>query len=53
MYANDWLYQAVSSDHIMTTYGANSTWAMVYNLFAPRLLGAAIIPEKVREVLNI
>ena len=46
-YAQQWQKKALSSDHVKATYGSNETWAMLYNLYAPRLIGADIIPENV------
>lgn len=46
-YAKKWETLAFTTNHITTSYGSEASWGLVYNLYAPRLLGTNIISEKV------
>ncbi|KAJ3517828.1 hypothetical protein NLJ89_g250 [Agrocybe chaxingu] len=48
-YARDWESLAVSGDHIGSSYGNPSTWGLVFNLFAPRLLNTTLISESIYD----
>src|SRR6266542_198241 len=49
-FAQQWRNSVLTPDHVLSAYGNNASWGLLYNLYAPRLLGADIIPE---EVINI
>jgi len=44
-FAQKWKESVLDSD--WHPYGNNASWGLLYNLYAPRLLGADIIPEQV------
>ena len=46
-YAKQWEALAFTTDHITTSYGSEASWGLVYNMYAPRLLGTNIVSEKV------
>ena len=46
-YSRQWQGSAFSSDHVVSISGNNTSWGMLYNLYAPRLLGADIISDMV------
>ncbi len=48
-YSQQWQTLSFSADHVMSTYGNNTSWGLLYNLFAPRLIGADIFPEQVSQ----
>ncbi|KAF8518821.1 hypothetical protein BU17DRAFT_66217 [Hysterangium stoloniferum] len=48
-YTQQWQNLAFAPDHAVSTYGDNSTWSLLYNLYAPRLIGADIIPNNIYE----
>ena len=45
---------ASSSDggtqHLLGVYGDTESWALMYNLYADKLLGLGMIPQSVREM---
>ncbi|EEB97365.1 hypothetical protein MPER_03329, partial [Moniliophthora perniciosa FA553] len=51
-YARQWRDLAWSSDHFSASYGANSTWSLVYNLYADKLLGMGIVDKDMYDTLS-
>ena len=49
-YSRQWQGNAFSSDHVVSVSGNNTSWGMLYNLYAPQLLGADIISDMVSTV---
>jgi len=49
-YARQWQNSAFSSDHVVSISGNSTSWGMLYNLYAPRLLGADVISDTVSAV---
>ncbi len=49
-YSRQWQGNAFSSDHVVSIYGDNTSWGMLYNLYAPRLLGADVISDMVSAI---
>jgi len=49
-YARQWQNNAFSSDHVVSISGNSSSWGMLYNLYATKLLGADIISDMVSAV---
>ncbi len=48
-YARRWQDLSLSStqDHIVSEFGNDTTWGLLYNLYAVRLIGADFIPSRV------
>ncbi|KAI3611422.1 glutaminase a, partial [Moniliophthora roreri] len=51
-YARQWKNLAWSSDHFSASYGVNSTWSLVYNLYADKLLGTGIVDKDMYDALS-
>jgi len=49
-FAQQWRNSVLTPDHVLSAYGNNASWGLLYNLYAPRLLGADIIPEEVIRI---
>ncbi|KAK0481475.1 hypothetical protein IW261DRAFT_1334705 [Armillaria novae-zelandiae] len=55
-YVEQWQMAAGSTGHLLSTYGATvdpSSWSLVYNLFADKLLGTALVDSGVISVSNL
>ena len=50
---NQWLSTALSSDkqQILGIFGDDSSWSLVYNLYADLVLGTNLVPKSVRQRL--
>ncbi|KAK0208960.1 hypothetical protein DFS33DRAFT_488996 [Desarmillaria ectypa] len=49
-YVEQWQISAGSTGHLLSTYGAtagSSSWSLVYNLFADKLLGTALVDSSI------
>ncbi|KAF8901959.1 hypothetical protein CPB85DRAFT_1438878 [Mucidula mucida] len=44
-YINEWISSAVVDGHIVSGYGDSSSWGLIYNLYADRILGTNLINE--------
>ncbi|KIK65800.1 hypothetical protein GYMLUDRAFT_158570, partial [Collybiopsis luxurians FD-317 M1] len=44
---SQWQQLAVSSNHLTSTYGASSSWGLMYNLYPDKLLGFNLVDEYV------
>lgn len=53
-YYKSWQSLATSSDgqHLLANYGNDSSWALMYNLYADRLLQTRVVPDSVSSVGN-
>ncbi|KAK0481474.1 hypothetical protein IW261DRAFT_1681366, partial [Armillaria novae-zelandiae] len=50
LYVEQWQIEAGSAGHLLSTYGAaanSSSWSLVYNLFADKLLGTELVDSSV------
>ncbi|KAF8992037.1 hypothetical protein BDQ17DRAFT_1370004 [Cyathus striatus] len=46
-YSSQWESLAISSGHITSVYGNTSSWGLIYNLYAAKLLGSNLFSDQI------
>ncbi|KAL0063805.1 hypothetical protein AAF712_009250 [Marasmius tenuissimus] len=48
-WVESWKTQAFSGGHLTATYGASNSWALMYNLYADKLLGMKLVSDDIYD----
>ncbi|KAL0061631.1 hypothetical protein AAF712_011548 [Marasmius tenuissimus] len=48
-WVKSWKTQALSGGHLTATYGAPNSWALMYNLYADKLLGMKLVSDDIYD----
>ena len=48
-----WKSFAAPQGHLVSSYNELSSWALIYNLFADKLLGTGLVDDSVRKLIFV